>query len=41
MHKFNQYTDGVARLKSFSGATSKELAHYVVPNLKEKSFHSR
>ena len=41
MHKFNQYTDGVARLKSFPGATSKELAHYVVPNLKEKSFHSR
>ena len=40
MHKFNQYTDGVARLKGFPGATSKELAHYVVPNLKEKSFHT-
>ena len=30
MRKFNQCTDGVARLKSFSGTTSKELAHYVV-----------
>ena len=26
-HKFNQCTDGEARLKSFPGATSKELAH--------------
>ena len=40
MRKFNQCADGVARLKSFPGATSKELAHYVVPNLKEKSFHT-
>ena len=39
MHKFNQPTDGVARLKSFPGATSKELAHYVAPTLKEKSSH--
>ena len=29
MRKFNQCTDGVARLKSFPGVTSKELAHYV------------
>ena len=40
MHKFNQHTDGVARLKSFPGATSKELAHYVAPSLKEKSSHT-
>ena len=40
MHKFNQCADGVASLKSFPGATSKELAHYVVPNLKEESFHT-
>ena len=40
MRKFNQCTDGVARLKSFPGATSKELAHYVVPTLKEESFHT-
>ena len=40
MRKFNQCTNGVARLKSFPGATSKELAHYVVPTLKEESFHT-
>ena len=40
MHKFNQCADGVASLKSFPGATSKELADYVVPNLKEESFHT-
>ena len=40
MRKFNQCTDGVARLKHFPGATSKELAHHVVPTLKEKSFHT-
>ena len=38
--KFNQCTDGVARLKSFPGATSKELAHYAVPTLKAESFHT-
>ena len=27
-------------MKSFPGATSKELAHYVVPTLKEESFHT-
>ena len=36
----NQCTDGVSRLKSFPGVTSKELAHYVVPTLKEESFHT-
>ena len=36
----NQCTYGVARLKSFPGAASKELAHYVVPTLKEESFHT-
>ena len=40
MRKFNQSTDGVARLKSFPGATSKELAHHAVPTLKEGSFHT-
>ena len=40
MRKFNQCTDGVARLKSFPGAISKELAHYVAPTLKEESFHT-
>ena len=40
MRKFNQCTDGVARLKSFPGVTSKELAHYAVPTLKEESFHT-
>ena len=28
-----------ARLKSFPGTRSKELAHYVAPTLKEESFH--
>ena len=40
MRKFNQCTDGVARLKRFPGAISKELEHYVVPTLKEESFHT-
>ena len=40
MRKFKQCTDGVTRLKSFPGATSKELAHYVIPTLKEESFHT-
>ena len=40
MRKFSQCTDGVANLKCFSGATSKELAHYFVPILKEEYFHS-
>ena len=40
MRKFNQCTDGVARLKSFPGVTSKELAYYVKPILKEESFHT-
>ena len=39
MHKFNQCTNRVACLESFSSATSKELAH-VVPTLKEESFHT-
>ena len=38
MQKFNQCTDGVARLKSFPCATSKKLAHYVIPTLKEEPF---
>ena len=40
IRKFSQCTDRVAHLKSFSGATSKELAHYFVPILKEEYFHS-
>ena len=40
MRKFNHCTNGVARLKSFPGVKSKELAHYVVPTLKEESFHT-
>ena len=40
MGKFNQSADGVTRLKDFPGATSKESAHYVVPTLKEESFHT-
>ena len=40
MGKFNQCTDGVARLKSFPSATSKELAHYVLHTLTEESFHT-
>ena len=40
MRKFNQCTDGIARLRRFLGVTSKELAHYVIPNLKEESFHT-
>ena len=40
MCKFNQCTDGVGRLKRFPGAISKKLAHYVVPALKEESFHT-
>ena len=40
MRKFNQCTDAIARLKRFPGVTSKELAHYVIPTLKEESFLS-
>ena len=40
MRKFNQCTDGVAHVKSKPGATSRKLAHYVVPTLKEESFHT-
>ena len=40
MCKFNHCSDRVVRLKSFPGAASKELAHYVVPSLKEESFHT-
>ena len=37
----NRYiTNASARLKSFPGATSKELTHYVVPTLQEESFNS-
>ena len=39
--EFNRYiTNATARLKSFPGATSKELTHYVVPTLQEESFNS-
>ena len=35
--EFNRYiTNATARLKSFPGATSKELTHYVVPTLQEE-----
>ena len=40
MRKFNQCTDGIAHVKSFPGATSRKLVHYVVPTLKEESFHT-
>ena len=40
MRKFDHCTDKVSRLKSFPGVTWKELAHYVVPTLKEESFHT-
>ena len=40
MRIFNQCTDGVPRLKTFPGFTSKELAHYVVPTLKQESFRT-
>ena len=41
IHEFNCYiTNATARLKSFPGATSKELTHYVVPTLQEESFNS-
>ena len=40
MHKFNQCTDGVTCLKKFSVVTLKELVHYVIPTLKEESFHT-
>ena len=40
MCKFNQCRDGVPCLKSFPGVRSKELAHYVIPTLKEESFHT-
>ena len=40
MRKFNQCADGVTRLKSFLCATSKNLAHYVIPTLKQEPFHT-
>ena len=40
IREFNCYiTNATARLKSFPGAASKELAHYVVPTLQEESFN--
>ena len=39
--KFNHYiTNATARLKTFPGAASNELTHYVVPTLQEESFNS-
>ena len=41
IRQFNRYTTKeTARLKIFSGATSKELTHYVVPTLQEESLNS-
>ena len=41
IREFNRYiNNATARLKSFPEATSKELAHYVVPSLQEESFNS-
>ena len=41
IRKFNHYiTNATARLKTFPGAASKELTHYVVPTLQEESFNS-
>ena len=41
IREFNRYiTNATARLESFSGATSIELTHYVVPALQEESFNS-
>ena len=41
IREFNRYvTKATARLKIFSGATSKELTHYVVPALQEELFNS-
>ena len=41
IREFNRYiTNATVRLKSFPGATSKELAHYVVPTLQEELFNS-
>ena len=41
IHEFNRYiTNATARLKSFPGATSKELTLYVLPTLQEESFNS-
>ena len=41
IREFNRYiTNTTDRLKSFPGATSKELIHYVVPSLQEESFNS-
>ena len=37
IREFNRYiTNATARMKCFPGATSKELAHYVVPTLQEE-----
>ena len=39
MREFNRYIRyGKTRLKSFPGATSKELSHYIEPTIKEESF---
>ena len=39
IREFNRsITNATARLKSFPGAASKELTHYVVPTLQEESF---
>ena len=41
IREFNQYTtNATARLKSFPGATSKELAHCVLPTIQKESFNS-
>ena len=41
IREFNRYiTNATTRLKSFPGATSKELTHYVVLTLQEESFNS-
>ena len=40
IREFDRYiTNAAAWLKSFPGATSKELPHYVVPTLQEESFN--
>ena len=41
IRELNRYiTNATAVIKSFPGATSKELIHYVVPTLQEDSFNS-
>lgn len=40
-YEFNKYlTSGTAKFKSFPGATSKELLHYVEPTLEQYSFNT-